>query len=294
MYFAMISRLRKRKLMKSDVFILYLLRFSHIRAIDEGKMMSDIVIKAIQQQNLNTQNLNFLNLRDIAGIDNGLRDHLDWGRRIIPTQELLNQYLYSYGLMVERQWNHIIPRVSEMLRDQANQAIHLFDYGCGQALGSLLLLEKNYDIDNRIKNLTLVEPSAVALQRATALMQCKLPQIDILSLNKNIDEVIADDLNTTSQPINMHIFSNVLDIDSFDQFQLMLNILRKRGTHYIVAVSHDRDFAGGSPRLESLFQALLKLETEHDDVLIEHSDLQRFTDSKHMKHLFFALKIEIR
>ena len=76
----------------------------------------DLVINAIQKKTLNTSNLNFSTLRKFAGIDSNKRDELDRGRLTIHRQDLLNQYLYSYGLMVQRQWLHTLPKTVDMLK----------------------------------------------------------------------------------------------------------------------------------------------------------------------------------
>lgn len=86
--------------------------------------MNDLVINAIQQNNLTSNNLTFKSLRNLAGIDMNAQSQLNRGRAIIHCPSLLNQYLYSYGPMVQRQWTTIVPEVIEMLNDN-NHDIHV-------------------------------------------------------------------------------------------------------------------------------------------------------------------------
>jgi len=254
----------------------------------------DLVINAIQKKTLNTSNLNFRTLRNFAGIDSNKRDELDRGRLTIHRQDLLNQYLYSYGLMVQRQWEHTLPKTVEMLSDNKDENVHIFDYGCGQGLATLLLLENITGLEGIIDDVTLIEPSQIALQRASHIIECALPQTQVHSINKEIDDLETEELSINSEKMNIHLFSNVLDIDSFDQFEVFNKILKEGGTHYVIAVSNDRNCYGGTVRLQSLYKALLSMEQQEGESLsVTHTQFERFTDTKNMNHVYFCLKIEI-
>lgn len=254
----------------------------------------DIVIDAIRHQTFNANNLNFRSLRNFAGIDHQLHAALDRGRLTIHRQALLNQYLFSYGPMVERQWAYIFPKTLEMLNDHHDADVHLFDYGCGQGLASLLLLEKVIGMDQTINKVTLIEPSQIALQRAAQIMACKLPNATIIPIQKKLDDVSMQELHVDQDKMNVHLFSNVLDIESFDQFEVFRKLLKQGGTHYVMAVSNDRDCYGGAPRLEALYDALHRYAHMNSNLCtITHATLDRFTDQRGMNHLYFFLKLEI-
>lgn len=102
--------------------------------------MNDVVINAIQQKIMTPKSLTFSSLRKLAGQDMNAQSSLNRGRAIIDCPTLLNQYLYSYGLMVQRQWNHVVPNIVEMLSDSNDQDIHLYDYGCVPATFSICSL----------------------------------------------------------------------------------------------------------------------------------------------------------
>ena len=141
--------------------------------------MNDVVINAIQQKIMTTESLTFTSLRQIAGRDMNAQASLNRGRAIIDCPTLLNQYLYSYGLMVQRQWSHVVPNIVEMLSDNNDQDIHLYDYGCGQGLATLLLIENTSGLQEDISQITLIEPSEIALTRAKSIIECKLPHLNI-------------------------------------------------------------------------------------------------------------------
>lgn len=254
----------------------------------------DLVINAIHNKTLNASNLNFSTLRNFAGIDSDKRDELDRGRLTIHRQDLLNQYLYSYGLMVQRQWTHVLPKTVAMLSDNKDENVHIYDYGCGQGLATLFLLENITGLEGIIDDVTLIEPSQIALQRASHIVGCILPQTQVHSINKELDDLEAEELCINAEKMNIHLFSNVLDIDSFDQFDVFNKILKDGGTHYVIAVSNDRNCYGGTARLQSLYKALLNIEQQEGESLsVTHTQFERFNDAKNMKHVYFCLKIEI-
>ena len=256
--------------------------------------MNDVVINAIQQKIMTPESLTFTSLRQIAGRDMNAQASLNRGRAIIDCPTLLNQYLYSYGLMVQRQWSHVVPNIVEMLSDNNDQDIHLYDYGCGQGLATLLLIENTSGLQEDISQITLIEPSEIALKRAKSIIECKLPHLNIQTFTKELDDIEENHLSINTDNMNIHIFSNILDIESFDQFELFNKILAKGGTHYFIAVSNDRNCYGGTSRLESIFDALMGLEPEENEIFnVTHGQFERFSDEKNMNHVYFCLKIEI-
>jgi hypothetical protein len=48
----------------------------------------------------------------------------------------------------------------------------------------------------------------------------------------------------------------VLDIEGFQHFDLFTKMLKARGHHSVLAVSHNRDFFGGAGRLKELEKAI--------------------------------------
>ena len=54
----------------------------------------------------------------------------------------------------------------------------------------------------------------------------------------------------------IHLFSNVLDIDDFDYGSLFTKMFQSIGRHSVLAVSHDREFHGGSSRFRDINQQI--------------------------------------
>ena len=258
-------------------------------------LQDDMVIHALQQNILNFSNLNFRMLRTYAGIDAGQHARLDRGRLTIHCQDLLNQYLWSYGPMVARQWYHVLARISNILDQILRQTVHIIDYGCGQGLALLLVFDKMIGLHHAVQTVTLIEPSNIALQRACYLLSCKLPKTQIYAVNKKLDDVAQSELRMDCSSIYMHVFSNILDIDGFDPFSLLHKLLAFGGIHYFLAVSNDRCCYGGSIRLETAFDALIHLAQDEGQIIkISQTQFERFKDVRNMHHIYFFLKVEIQ
>ncbi len=248
--------------------------------------MPDKVITAIANDEITEDNISFNLIRQIAGNENdsAVWRSLGYGRNILTSSEQLNQYLYSYGPMIQSQWVQICEGLNV---DEGN--ITLLDYGCGQGLASLLLLdciqeEFRYDVSQVI----LIEPSEVALNRAEQVVQICYPNAEIRRVCRNFDSVSNGDLQTNDDDIKIHLMSNVLDIDGFDHFELVRKLGETRGIHYFIAVSHDRDFEGGANRLEELYNAI----REHCSAFLRESRLERYTCSN-KPAVGFVLKLEL-
>jgi len=212
----------------------------------------DIVRQAIEKGEICISNISFDKLRSVAGINRELRDHLDRGKKIPDSCDELDQYLYSYGLMVKKQWQHFLQGIAI-----PEGAVRILDYGCGQGLAGIMLFDVlGRAFINRVKSVVLIEPSAVALGRAVDVLKVYLGKRPIDDLQMRFDELLPENLGSVEGTNNIHLLSNVLDIDSFDHFGLFKKMLAAKGQHSVFAVSHDRNFAGGTERFKQLEESI--------------------------------------
>lgn len=230
---------------------------------------SDPAVGAISRVRQAKKRLTFEWLRRSFGRNRDLWKELGRGLNVLTSTEQLDQYLYSYGLMVECQWQQVGG-------SWAGQGpVRLVDYGCGQGLAGLLLYDKWGDaFASSLQKVVLIEPSPQALIRAEAVYRSIAPESDIVCLNADFDAVQAAHLEGTPSLHTMHVFSNVLDIEGFDQFRLLGEALEV-GTHSIFAVSPDREFQGGTERFSGLKSAL-EDPSLGDRLIMTHSELIRF------------------
>jgi hypothetical protein len=253
--------------------------------------MTDVVIEAIKSGSINANNVSFDTLRRTAGRDTGRWSELGRGRAILDSYEQLDQYLYSYGPMTKSQWSSFLPHVS-----LPNGKLMLTDYGCGQGLGSALLLDHfGAPLTGRLEHVRLIEPSNLALERAAYVAACYLGDLDsppISLINKKLDDLSPNDMQTKSTSSQVHLLSNVLDIDGFNHGMLFSRIFQVPGQHTVLAASHDRDFYGGSARFEQL-ETEIKNPKHSQWLTVQASNVGKFNCGNGQPAICWELHVEV-
>ncbi len=211
-------------------------------------MEQDKIINAIESGEINTSNISFDKVKNIATkpIPPDVHKELDYGHAILDTQDKLNKYFYAYGSMIAHQWIPMFDRLKF-----ASDNMEIFDYACGQGLASMLFFDKYKDAN--CLDITLIEPSTIALNRAEKILQCYLPKAKVKTINKVLDDVAEGDMQTKSNTIKFHLFSNIVDMNVFNINELLDKITKIKGKNYFIAVSSDRDSFGGKERLDMFY-----------------------------------------
>ena len=256
--------------------------------------MDDRIVSAIAAGTLDTNTISYRGLRRVAGNDNQVWDELERGRGVLTSTAQLDQYLYSYGPMIRRQWDTILP-----MAKLPSGTLEIIDYACGQGLATALVLDAMDPVRREsVAKITLIEPSRVALARARAVVGCYCPNAEIVTINKKLDELALGELTMDNASTKVHLFSNILDIDDFNQFELFSKILinadlqTNRGCHWVLAVSPDRNFHGGSERFVGLHDAIMD-EQMTKWVTVKHATLDAFKSPTLVQSTFLLAEIEV-
>lgn len=250
--------------------------------------MNDKIKQAIKSKYITSDNISFDVIKSIAGRDCDVWDELGRGRSILNSQEQLDQYLYSYGPMIKSQWSNLLESISIPLGNAT-----IIDYACGQGLASLFFLDKFKSTHlQQLSQIVLIEPSQIALERAQAILDCYCPHSEIKSTNKKLDDLTQADLELREKDNKIHLFSNILDVSGFDQFGLFNKIFATKGFHYIIAVSHDRSFDGGSQRLRDIYNAIND-EKHKDWLFVQNANINQFTCSNGKPAISFYVQLEV-
>ncbi len=192
------------------------------------------------------KNITFEKIRKVSkkyimsmGDTDYLHYQLNQGVTIIEEQDLLYKYLFNYGKMHKAK---LYSSFDEVIYQLNNQTINIIDWGCGQALATFLLIdyikEKNLKIN--ISNITLIEPSQLALSRGLLHIDVLTENpIKIRAINKDIDSLEHSDLIIDNSHITLHLFSNILDVEFFrlDRFFLEKISNSQNGLNYFICVS---------------------------------------------------------
>ena len=184
-------------------------------------------------------------------------DPNDRGRRPIIDDVGIMCYLAAYGDMHQRKLKIAF---QEMLyRVQLPERINIVDWGCGQGLGSMYLLdylkEKGYDV--KVDNVILIEPSSLAIEYANLYLSQKLGSqgTRIKCVNKIFGDLTDDDLTMDGDAAIIHIYSNILDVEGINikDLALWLRTFRQRDNYLVCASPFYRS---GNYRIEDFFNYL--------------------------------------
>lgn len=190
--------------------------------------------------------------------------------------------------MTKEQWDQVLPSVHI-----PPGRLRIVDYGCGQGLASALLFDHfGVELAKRTSNVVLVEPSAVALARAESVLSCYTGTADVRALNKRLDDLKAEDLKLNGEAHAIHLFSNVLDIDSFRHIELFNKILKTKGRHLILCVSHNRNFHGGSRRFHELSK-VLNDPAHRGRFSVQESTIREFRCPRGLEAISLQLRVEV-
>lgn len=209
-----------------------------------------------------------------------LREELKRGTAIFNSEDQLYHYLVLYGNMHQAKmyklFGHITKyeetnttnggikklnelkvfrqKIDNIFSELSKNEYEIIDWGCGQGLATVCLFDefKNRNKEGRLKRVTLIEPSSIALNRAKIHVSAYLNEdVEICLLNKCLDEIDEEDINSIA-PITVHLFSNILDVDKFDLHALSNKIgKRLEGCHYFFCTS---PLIPNNPRMDTFYE----------------------------------------
>ncbi len=158
---------------------------------------------------------------------------LQRGVKQLETEEQLFAYIFSYGRMHYAKLNSAITNLPDNINNH-----NVVDWGCGQGLASIAFLEylKEKSILNLCKDVILIEPSLLALKRASLHVHIHTKRI--ITINKDLDSVDKIDFPAPGLNSTVHLLSNILDIEMFSLSQLTETIKSTfKGINYFVITS---------------------------------------------------------
>ncbi|MBP7533168.1 MAG: hypothetical protein KA783_01885 [Chitinophagales bacterium] len=159
------------------------------------------------------------------------------GVAIITDEKQLFAYMNSYGNM---HYQKLIEAFKTLPKSFFYQESNIIDWGCGQAMASMTYFDfQNQNaIKQVIKSITLVEPSEIALKRASLHIKKFNQAIEIHTVNKDLDALVNKDFIKNEIHTHIHLFSNILDIDEFSLTNLLKLIeFNFSGDNYFICVS---------------------------------------------------------
>jgi hypothetical protein len=159
------------------------------------------------------------------------------GVKVLDKESELYGYLYFYGKMHNQK---LVDALSCLPLNFEAENIEVIDWGCGQGIGSVAFFDFfSVNLDRTvIQSVTLIEPSEIALKRASLHVKKMDGHVKISTIRSDFDSLDSNDLKSDGQSVKFHIFSNVLDVDLFSLSELLKTIETSfSGTNYFICVS---------------------------------------------------------
>lgn len=172
---------------------------------------------------------------------------LDHGTAILDSETACNAYLAAYGLMHQKKLLRALDE-SEFPYNDLKVGFELFDWGCGQGIGTMAVIEKLRDkgMLGYLRKVTLEEPSDMTRSRALINVRQALDDLDVevvetsrLLPSDSFDNSNAITSIDVEQPCALHIFSNILDIEQISLKGVSQMIVSSGQKHIVLCIGPD-------------------------------------------------------
>lgn len=176
----------------------------------------------------------------------------DHGRKLLSSNDELNAYLCAYGEMHKCK---CLAALQNFPYNRLPSTFEIVDWGCGQGVGTICMMDCLYErkLLNRLKRVTLIEPSSASLNRAFENVSNALQgwNVNIQPILKFLPANDVNDLQLTelglTLPGTIHLFSNILDIASISLKRTAEIIAKGRGCQFVICAGPVND---NSPRID--------------------------------------------
>lgn len=147
---------------------------------------------------------------------------LEHGTAVLETEEQCCAYMSAYGAMHRHKLMRALDE-KEFPYSDLTGGIEIYDWGCGQGIGTMAVIEKfrQHGMLDKLRKVVLEEPSDVARDRAVIHVKKALEDnnADVIAVSKYLPSDNGDNSNcitsiNVEQPTAIHIFSNILDIET--------------------------------------------------------------------------------
>ncbi len=147
---------------------------------------------------------------------------LNHGTAVLETEEQCCAYMSAYGPMHRHKLMRALDE-NEFPYSDLTDGVEIYDWGCGQGIGTMAVIEKlrQHNMLGKLRKVVLEEPSDVARDRAILHVTKALEDYhaDVVAVSKYLPSDYGDNSNSITsinveQPIAIHIFSNILVIEA--------------------------------------------------------------------------------
>ena len=148
-------------------------------------------------------------------LQNELFEALNRGIDILDSEPQMTAYLFAFGKMHKAKLNYAFEHLPETFFEIPE--LNIIDYGCGQAVATMCYADflRKQGYKQKIRRVALIEPSEAALKRAALHVSVFFPDAEIVTINKEFDDLETKDIVCDEDVPTLHLLSNVLDLECF-------------------------------------------------------------------------------
>ena len=142
-----------------------------------------------------------------------LYEEIERGEKQLETEPELMYYLYAFGKMHKAKLDYAFEHLPESFFEIPE--LNIIDYGCGQAMATMCYADflREHGYEQKIRRVTLIEPSEAALKRAALHVSVFFPDAETVTINKGFDDLESKDIVCDEDIPTLHLLSNVLDME---------------------------------------------------------------------------------
>ncbi len=199
---------------------------------------------------------------------NDLYDSLKHGVNLLDTDAQMKCYLFAFGKMHQAKIYRALSCVDTSVFSKCE--FDIVDWGCGQGLATICFFDylKEHRISNKVRRITLIEPSPAARERAEIHVKAYVEErASISCIGSYLDDVKSEEI-TGESAITIHFFSNILDIGSIDLKSLAEKVgANVQGQHYVFCIS---PLNNGNRRIDRFYEYFNAPETFMNEIAAEY------------------------
>jgi ribosomal protein RSM22 (predicted rRNA methylase) len=184
------------------------------------------------------------------------------GRKILTNDEEVDAYIALYGAYHYYKLHSAFDTLD--ISKFRGKKIEILTYGSGPATETCVLIDYliSKNIDLAIKRITLIEPSFTSLQRGEQYVKSTFITshrgLEIKAINKTLEFLNTNDVNSKTETVKLHIFSNILDVEQVDLNSLAILLKNsQKGANYFICVSPNSSSA--KQRLDKFYHLMSEL-----------------------------------
>ena len=140
------------------------------------------------------------------------------GTKPISQEEGIVCYLAAYAKWHKDKLHLAFDSIQ--IKDLCQGEVNIVDWGCGQGLATLVLLDYLDDngVSYNVKSITLIEPSPLAIGFAQLYLSQRLrgKNVVINAVNKLFSALDESDFSSIPDCPTFHLYSNILDVEGID------------------------------------------------------------------------------